>query len=443
MSAPVLSDPRGLAVTAAGVDSVAALEAAIMAYGAFRIDTADRLKAALTADPNLVMGHILHGYLLLLQVKRELLPTALHAAEAADVAMQVAGATPRERLHRRALGFWIARDLEATSATFEAILAADPCDLIALKLGQYVLFYLGAWERMHDLVARAMPAWDDTMPGYGFALGCHAFGLEENGVYDEAERAGRRAVALIPDDIWGAHAVAHVFEMQDRAAEGLGWIEARAPAWRDTGNFRFHGYWHRCLFLLAAGRADEVLDHYDREVRPEPNDEYLDATNAVSLLWRLEQHGVDVGPRWRELAVRAAARIDDHMIAFGNVHDAMALAAAGQPDDVARWIRSGEAYAALGTETQCAVMRVVGLALGEAAQAHRQGKFARAVELLLPLRHEIRRIGGSHAQRDVFAQLLIDAALKARQFDTARMLVSERLAMRPRNSWALGLSPID
>ena len=81
-------------------------------------------------------------------------------------------------------------------------------------------------------------------------------------------------------------------------------------------------------------------------------------------------------------------------------------------------------------------MRVVGLALGEAAHAHRTGKFARTVELLLPLRHEIRRIGGSHAQRDVFAQLLIDAALKAEQFDTARILVSERLATRPHNPWA-------
>jgi hypothetical protein len=114
----------------------------------------------------------------------------------------------------------------------------------------------------------------------------------------------------------------------------------------------------------------------------------------------------------------------------------MALAAAGEPDDFARWQESSGRYVAAANETQCAVMRIVGLALGEATQAHRQGRFDRAVELLLPVRHEIRRIGGSHAQRDVFAQLLLDAALKAEQFDTARLLVAERLATRPRNPWA-------
>ena len=39
---------------------------------AFRKDTGDRLKETLASDPQLVMGHILRGYFMLLLVKREL-----------------------------------------------------------------------------------------------------------------------------------------------------------------------------------------------------------------------------------------------------------------------------------------------------------------------------------------------------------------------------------
>lgn len=433
----MLADPRGLAVTAASAEAVMRLEATITAYCAFRKDTGDRLKEALASDPQLVMGHILRGYFMLLLVKRELVARARQAAEAADAAIKALGATPREVLHRRALDAWIARDQSHAIEIFEAILADYPRDILALKLAQYLLFYVGDGRRMRDTVARAIASWDEALPCYSFALGCHAFGLEECADYEAAERTGRRAVELIPEDIWGAHAVAHVFEMQERTAEGLSWIGALAPQWEAANNFAFHVWWHRCLFLLQLRRYDEVLARYDSEVRAESTDEHLDITNAVALLWRLEQAGIDVGKRWEELAQRSAARIEDHMTVFGDAHFAMALAAAGRPGDFARWQDSSRAYAAGSRETQAGVMAEVGLALGEAAHAHRHGDFARALELLLPVRDAIQHIGGSHAQRDLFAQLAIDSAVKSRRLVVARELLGERLSARPGNGWAL------
>jgi tetratricopeptide (TPR) repeat protein len=430
----MLSDPRGLPLTAASAEAVARLEATILAFCGLKEDVGDRLKEALAADPQLVMAHLLRGYFLLLLSKREFLPRAQQAAAAADAAIAANDATPRETRHRQALEAWIARDTTRTIAILSRILADFPRDIVALKLLQFLLFYSGDSARMHATVAAALPAWDESVPAYGFALGCHAFSLEESGDYDAAERAGRRAVALNPEDIWGAHAVAHVFEMQDRVGEGLAWIDTLAPHWRTANNFAFHVWWHRCLYLLALLRFDEVLERYDREVRADSTDDYLDVTNAISLLWRLEQRGVAVGNRWNELAERAAQRRDDHITVFADAHYAMALAAS-DPDAAAGWSQSARAYATQSRETQAAVMEGVGLALGAAAIAHRRGDFAAALDRLLPLRAAIHRIGGSHAQRDLFAELLIDAAVKAGRHDVARDLLRERLAARPLNAW--------
>jgi tetratricopeptide (TPR) repeat protein len=428
-------DARGVAVTAPNSGAVSLLDAALLSYAAFKADTGDRLKAALAADSSLVMGPVLRGYFLLLLEKRELVTRALDAANVADAAMTKFGATPRERRHLAALWLWGQRDLAGARTIITSILADEPRDLLALKLAQYLLFYAGDWRAMRQTVETALGAWDEGAPGYGYVLGCHAFGLEECGDYPEAERAGRRAVALCPDDIWAGHAVAHVCEMEDRLADGIRWLDAASGGWKGANNFAFHVVWHRCLLLLELKRYDEVLAFYDREVRPESSDDLLDISNAVSLLWRLEQLGIDVGRRWEELAARSAKRSDDHMQIFGDAHYAMALAAAGDDEGFVRWRRSSEAYAAL-EETESAVMREVGLALGDAARAHRRGDYACATELLLPLHEDFRRVGGSHAQRDLFSKLLIDSAVRADRADAARELLRERVAARPNNRWA-------
>ena len=429
-------DARGVAVTAPNSASVSLLDAALLSYAAFRSDTGDKLKAALIAYPSLVMAPVLRGYFLLLLEKRELVPRALDAATIAEAAIGKFGATPRERRHVAALRLWGQRDLRGATMIIASILADEPRDLLALKLAQYLLFYAGDWPAMRTAVETALAAWDESAPGYGYVLGCHAFGLEECGEYREAEKIGRRAIEFCPDDIWAGHAVAHVCEMEDRIEDGIRWLDEASDGWEGANNFAFHVAWHRCLFLLELNRHDEVLALYDREVRPESSDDLLDISNAVSLLWRLEQLGIDVGRRWEELAARSAKRGGDHMQVFGDAHYAMALAAAaGGGEDFARWRRSSEAYSAR-EETASAVMREVGLALGDAALAHRRGDYARATELLYPLRPGFRRLGGSHAQRDLFAKLMIDSAVKANRVDVTRELLRERLAARPNNGWA-------
>ena len=88
------------------------------------------------------------------------------------------------------------------------------------------------------------------------------------------------------------------------------------------------------------------------------------------------------------------------------------------------------AFAAQSPEDEAEILRAIGLPLAEAAIAHRQGDWARAVATLLPVRPLVAQIGGSHAQRDVFARLLIDAALQAGRSDVVSLLVREREQQR-------------
>jgi tetratricopeptide (TPR) repeat protein len=432
----MLKDASGLAVTADSPDAVAHLDAAIASYCGLQRSSGDHLKQAFAAEPQLLMGQILRGHFMMLFGKRDFVPRAIDAAARAEAALAKAGATPREQLHLSALRHWTRGRMREAAAALEAVLAEHPRDLLAVRLAQHLYFYMGMSDAMRQSTGRVLPAWDRALPGYGFVLGCHAFGLEETGAYDAAERAGRDAVALNPGDVWAAHAVAHVCEMENRVDDGIRWLNSLDGEWGAVNNFVFHVHWHRCLYLLDLGRHDEVLACYDRNVRAESTDEQLDISNAVALLWRLEQLGVAVGGRWAELAAQSRRHTGDHLLVFPDIHYVMALAAAGDREALDSWQASAHDFAASAPEHEAVVMSEIGLTLAEAAIAHRQGEWDRVVAALLPVRHDIERIGGSHAQRDVFQRLLLDAALKAGRADVVTLLLRERARRRARDGWA-------
>ena len=427
----MIADCRGLPVTIASAEATAALDATLAAYQGLRADTGDRLKEALALDPDCPLTLTARGYFMLLFANRKLTEKARESLAAAEAAAAKRGVSERERRHLAALKAWCADDAEAALAQWEAILAEHPRDVLAIRLAHFWHFYIGDPLRLRDSVARVLPGWDDKVPGYGFVLGCHAFGLEESGDYAAAENAGRRAVELNPQDAWAVHAVAHVLEMQDRTDEGIAWLDRHIPGLAGCNNFRFHTTWHRCLFYLEKGEGSRVLELYDREVRAESTPEYLDICNATSLLWRLEWAGIDVGPRWAELAKQSAARIGDHSLVFSDAHFALALAAS-DADKADAFLASARQFAG-GAGTQSRVMREIGEALCAAIVDYRRGNYGRVVDTLLPHRAVLRNIGGSHAQRDLFEQMLILAALADGRQNVAAELLADRRNRRPNN----------
>jgi hypothetical protein len=74
-----------------------------------------------------------------------------------------------------------------------------------------------------------------------------------------------------------------------------------------------------------------------------------------------------------------------------------------------------------------------GRALCEAMVAWRARDYTRAAERLAPLRAQLVRLGGRHAQRDLFVLILLDSALRSGNRNLARSVLSERAKRRPAN----------
>jgi tetratricopeptide (TPR) repeat protein len=422
-------DQQGLEIAGAPA-SAEALDSAVSDYYAWKGDPIATLQQAVDKDPAFNLGSSAIASLFLLNGFRGDNPMVGNAIGAAEAAQS--GASSRERRHLAAAKAWAAGQIIGATDIWEDILVDHPTDALALRFAHDSYFYLGHSLSIRDSVARVLPAWDRESPNYGFVLGQYAFGLEEAGELRRAEEFGRQAIARNAEDGWAVHAVAHVLETESRQAEGIDFLKRSRPAWSKAHALSVHNGWHLALYLIEEGRFAEALADYDRFVAPKiSGDSLLDLVDASALLWRLELAGADVGDRWAPLSRQWLTHVDDHVLVFNDLHIALAVSRANDPEGVARLRRSLDDYERDGAGDNRDITVDVGRRLIDGVLAFAQGDYARAVERILPVRYKVIRIGGSHAQRDIVTQTLIAAAERSDQTSLARALLAERLALRP------------
>ncbi len=81
------------------------------------------------------------------------------------------------------------------------------------------------------------------------------------------------------------------------------------------------------------------------------------------------------------------------------------------------------------------IARRVTIPVCEAIGAFADRRFDQAVEILWPLRGQWQELGASHAQRDIFTQILIEAAMGANRTTLARDLLAERSRLKPNSRY--------
>ena len=411
---------------AATLDSWNAMIRAFLAHGTA---TPQHLGAVLEAEPGFAMGHAARGLFSLMMGRAEMWQVAEGARTAAHSAARQGTMSKREEGWVIALDQWLADSLTGAIAALERILDTTPQDTLTAKVSHAIRFILGDAAGMRTSIERVLPAHGADHPLRGYVMGCHAFTLEETGEYASAELAGRAGLTYAPDDAWGLHAVAHVHDMRAEPDAGISLIENHKSAWDGSNNFRYHVWWHKALLHMDKGETDVALNLYDSQIREAKTDDYRDIANASSLLMRLELEGMDMGNRWDELGALAETRIDDGCVVFADLHYQLALAGASKGEAAkamtARFARDAK-------ETGDMAMRVAnpGVAALCGLNAFAEGRYGEAFVQLANARPKMQSIGGSHAQRDVFERMTIDAGLRAGHFDAAEQILQERLTLR-------------
>ena len=426
-------DARGNPCSSTSRPALAAAEQALWRLMSFYDTPLPDLDEALAADPGWLLPHVMKaGFLLGLTE-----PGLAHEADAhlAHARALSKNATARERGHLQAVQLVQEGRWHAACRAWDELLLEHPRDALALQWVQLWDFYRGDAIGLRARPARVLPAWDEADPLYAYVLALHAFGLEENNLYPQAEEAGRRALACNPRVPWAVHAVAHVMEMQGRFEEGSAWLRQHQAHWAEGNGFSCHLWWHKSLFRLEALDVKGVLRLVDAHLSGDALQVTLQRVDAAALLWRLHLLGEDVSAHATALLHGWGLNVEHAgAYAFNDVHAVLAMLAAGDVPRAEAWVARC-AERALGAEdarrSNHLMAREVGLPLMRGLLAYARGDADGAADLIYPVRSGAQRFGGSHAQRDLIDQTLLGAAALGGRRKLGRALINERCMAKP------------
>ncbi len=340
---------------------------------------------------------------------------------------EAAGGNARERGLVEALRHWIEGCIGETIAALEAVLVEHPRDLATLKLLHYHLFNRGEFAALLRSALRSLRA----APEIAYVHGMAAFGYEQLHLLDDAEASARRALDLLAAEPWAEHALAHVMLTQGRIDEGIAFLEAARAGWSGLNSFMLtHLWWHLALFYLSAAREADALLAYDESVWAIAKGYSQDQVGAVSLLARLEVAGIAIGDRWQEIGERLAGRGSDIVQPFLSVQYLYGLARAGRPEADALLGAIGSAADDQSREDRETWARAA-LPLAQGLIAHARDNFGTAAQRIGEALPALQSIGGSHAQRDLFDLLHVDAQLRSGAAAQAQQALELRRAHDP------------
>lgn len=365
--------------------------------------------------------------------------------EEAGVSMQralalAATCTRRERQQLAAVSLWIQRRGRDALARLTAHLAEFPRDAMLLRLA-HLLYNRGCSSVG---VANFPPAYLQLLEGcapHGMEdwafLAEYAFAHHETGALPEAMRYAERSLALNPRNAVATHSITHVYFEQGDAATGADFLGHWLEGFDCPASSYVHLSWHQALFELALGQYQAAVARYEGDIRPSIAARSMATlADGASFLWRLQLYGGDSPPplpgsqhwpdHWREVLALATPMAAKPGFAFQVAHAALALAAGEDHEGTMTLLEHLQSTAERG---DLFVQDFV-LPLVRGITAFAQGEYTRCISLIEPLCPHLVRMGGSHAQREVFEDTLLEAYLRAEQFTEAEVMLDERLGRR-------------
>ena len=280
---------------------------------------------------------------------------------------------------------------------------------LSLALGVFGLLGFSGRLDHHEaqlaLLEELAPHWGDDW----WFLGYLGWAYIETGEVAAGTRLVERSLAGNPRNAHAAHQRAHGFFETGDTSGGANFIRAWLSDYDRAGHLHCHLSWHLALFELARGDAARARATYLDSIRPSvaQSAPMLSLADSASFLWRWRLYGAapPLDQQWGEVAAHARRHFPQASLAFADLHAALAEAATGDDEFVQRRIGGLHHLARDGRLPSGNVAPA--LCAGAAALA--RGANAEAARLLEAALADLPRIGGSHAQREVFEDSLIFA----------------------------------
>ena len=385
-----------------------------------------KLEAALEVDEGFAMAHVVQAYVLHLQTN---VPAARASAEKA-VELSAGCSREEQQIARIVHSFTHGKGTEAIGLVNEH-LDEFPTDTLAMRVAQrlYMLGCFGAGvpdfpNHLMAMMRKVAPANGDD---WAF-LGQYAFAHHETNQPEKAMDLATRSLEGNPQNAVASHSVTHSYFEQGDAANGGRWLGDWLDGWDRRASYNTHLSWHLALFELAQGKYRQALDLYEAHIRPGVQARNLaNLQDAASLMWRLQIYsGEEPGKPWDEVRDMALPAAETPGPAFRDCHAALAFAGAGDAESTQKFVDRVKAQGEKGDDLSREM--VLPIALGAAAFA--AGDYDEAADLMGPTYPMLARIGGSHAQREVFEDTLLETYIRAGRYDEARTMLDERLSRR-------------
>jgi hypothetical protein len=412
-------DYLGNAVTCESEATLRAIDNFVEGFLAYE-SRAEEILGAADADPGCCMANVYAGMLWMLLEAPEAPKRAAKYLRAAERAAPLA--TWREQLNTSILLAWSDDDPALTLRLCDQLTDEFPRDLAVVKLHQYFEFNRGNATAMLKAALKVRSAAADIPYVYGMT----AFAYEQCHLLDDAEFEARTALAMRRKEPWAQHAIAHVLLTRGRIAEGAEFLEEMADTWTGLNSFMLtHIWWHLALFYISQGRDAAALGVYDENCWGIARTYSQDQVGAISLLARFEIAGMNVASRWRDLADYLVVRSEDTVQPFLTLHYLYGLARAGRPQAGAL-LESVRRFAISAPDFNRAVWQEIALPACEGLYAYAHGDYDAAWHRLVSTAPRFSELGGSHAQRDLFEQIMLDAAMKSGRLTAAQQMLELR-----------------
>ena len=402
-----------------------------------------KFQEALEADEGFALAHAGLAYVYMAGGKVYDARTAAQQAQSL-----AAGVSRREQQQIEAIALWTQGKGPDSLAIIHQHLAEFPRDMLMVRLSQrlYIMGCSSVGAGVDNYPQELFALMKGLAPKYGddWAFqGQYAFAHHENGLLDEALKLAEGSLAQRPTNAVASHSIGHVYFERGDASGGADFLGNWLPGFDDRATYHVHLSWHLALFELAMGHYQKALDLYETNIRPSVVAKSpLSLNDSASLLWRLQMYGGAAPPSvMEELCAQAAPAAERPGPAFRDSHAALAFAVAGDDESLGRMMDGLRDLAGKGDKLASEVM--LPLVQGISAFVHQD--YSEAVRLMEPLFgqdarfDQLCRVGGSHAQREVFEDTLMEAYLRAGQYEKAEVLLGNRLKRRefPRDMFSL------